>query len=151
MLAAVFSALHLIALGIGLGAVWMRGRALRSPTFDEAALRRALAADNFWGLAALLWIVTGLTRVFGGLDKDTGFYLSNGLFWVKMALFAGIFALEMWPMTTFIRWRVARARGGTPDTSRAALLARINDLEVVLVVLVVFVAAMMARGLWLLA
>ncbi len=31
-----------------------------------------------------------------------------------------------------------------------ALLAWINDLEVALVVLMVFVAAMMARGLWLL-
>ncbi len=31
-----------------------------------------------------------------------------------------------------------------------ALLAWINDLDVALVVLMVFVAAMMARGLWLL-
>jgi len=34
--------------------------------------------------------------------------------------------------------------------ARVALLAWINDLEVALVVLMVFVAAMMARGLWLL-
>ena len=31
-----------------------------------------------------------------------------------------------------------------------AVLTRINDIEVALVVLMVFVAAMMARGLWLL-
>jgi len=34
--------------------------------------------------------------------------------------------------------------------ARVALLAWINDLDVALVVLMVFVAAMMARGLWLL-
>ena len=65
-------------------------------------------------------------------------------------MFAVVFALELRPMITFIRWRVVGARGGTPDTARAATLARINDIEVALVVLIVFVAAMMARGLWLL-
>jgi len=55
VLAAVFSALHLMALAIGLGSVWMRGRALRSRTFDKEAIRRVLAADNFWGIAALLF------------------------------------------------------------------------------------------------
>jgi putative membrane protein len=148
--AAVFSALHLIALGIGLGSVWMRGRALRSPTFDRPAIRRVLAADNVWGIAALLWIGTGLTRVLAGLDKDVDFYVHNGLFWVKMGLFALLFALEILPMITFIRWRVVTGSGGTPDTSRVSVFARINDLEVALVVLIVFVAAMMARGLWLL-
>jgi putative membrane protein len=150
MLAAIFSALHLMALGLGLGSVWMRGRALRSPALDEVAIGRVLAADSFWGVAALLWIATGLTRVIGGLDKATDFYIHNGFFWVKMALFAGVFALEVRPMTTFIRWRIAAARGAPPDTSHVAALARINDVEVVLVVLIVFVAAMMARGVWLL-
>ena len=150
MLAAVFSALHLIALGIGLGSVWIRGRALRSRAFDQYAIRRVLAADNVWGIAALLWIATGLTRVLAGLDKDVGFYVHNGLFWVKMGLFAVLFALETLPMTTFIRWRLTVGRGGVPDTSRVAVLARVNDIEVALVVLMVFVAAMMSRGLWLL-
>ena len=83
MIAALFSALHLLVLGIGLGSAFLRGRALPSRTFD----------------------------------KETDFYVHNGLFWVK---------------------------------ARVALLARINDLEVALVVLMVFVAAMMARCLWLL-
>ena len=57
MLASIFSALHLLALGIGLGSVWMRGRALRAPLFDQAAIRRVLAADNFWGIARGLWLL----------------------------------------------------------------------------------------------
>jgi len=84
LIAALFSALHLLALGIGLGSVFLRGRALRSKTFDRDAIRRVLAADNVWGIAALLWIGTGLTRVLAGLDKGTDFYVHNGLFWVKM-------------------------------------------------------------------
>jgi len=67
-----------------------------------------------------------------------------------MGLLAVLLALETRPMVTFVRWRLAVSRGGAPDVARVALLARINDLEVALVVLMVFVAAMMARGLWLL-
>jgi len=77
LIAALFSALHLLALGIGLGSVFLRGRALRSKTFDRDAIRRVLAADNVWGIAALLWFGTGLTRVLAGLDKETDFYVHN--------------------------------------------------------------------------
>src|SRR5262245_51653835 len=98
MLAAIVSALPLLALGIGLGSVWMRGRGLRATTFDRTAIKRVLAADNLWGLAALLWVATGLTRLFRELDKTIGFYVDNGLFWVKMGLFATLVALEIWPM-----------------------------------------------------
>ncbi len=150
MIAGLFSALHMLALGIGLGSAFLRRRALRSKTFDRDAIRRVLATDNVWGIAALLWIGTGLTRVLAGLDKETDFYVHNGLFWVKMGLLAVLLALETRPMVTFVRWRLAVSRGGAPDVARVALLARINDLEVALVVLMVFVAAMMARGLWLL-
>src|SRR3989442_12317574 len=120
VLAVVFSALHLMALAIGLGSVWMRGRALRSRTFDKEAIRRVLAADNFWGIAALLWIGTGLTRVLAGLDKDTDFYVHNGLFWVKIGPFALLFILQGRPMITFTAWRPVGAPGGTPATPRGA-------------------------------
>src|SRR5262245_20627297 len=149
MRAAIFSALHLLALGIGLGSVWMRGRALGVSTFDRAAIRRVFAADNIWGVAAVLWLATGLTRVLGEFDKTIVFYVYNGFFRLKMALFLGLVALEIWPMATFIRWRVAVRRGAAPDTSQVVALRRVNALEVLLVVAIVFVAAMMARGLWL--
>jgi putative membrane protein len=64
----LFAALHLLALGIGLGAVWARGRGLQGE-LDEIGLRRVFYADIWWGIAALLWIATGLVRAFGGLEK----------------------------------------------------------------------------------
>jgi putative membrane protein len=151
MLAALFSALHVLALGVGLGAVFARGRALRALGGGDAeALGRVLFADNFWGGAALLWLATGLTRVFGQLDKGLDFYLYNGFFWIKMGLFALVFALEIVPMVAFVRWRIALRKGQAPDTRRAATFARITDAETVLVLTMPFVAAAMARGLWLL-
>lgn len=145
MISAVVSALHLLALALGLPAVLLRGRALKAP-LDAAGLRRLFAADTAWGLAALLWIVTGLLRAFGGLEKGTQFYLSSRLFWAKLALFALVLALEAWPMATFIRWRIQLGRGQAPDTARARAFFVLNHVEMALVVVIVFVASFMARG-----
>lgn len=152
MFAALVSGLHALTLALGLGAVFARGRALRAiAAEDTQALRRVLQADGFWGAAALLWIATGSTRLLAGLDKGVDFYLYNGFFWVKMILFASVFALEITPMAVLIRWRIAFRRGDPIDTRRAALLVHFNDAETALVLLIPFAAAAMARGLWLLA
>jgi len=143
--AAVVSALHVLALAIGLPAVFLRGRALRG-RLDPDGLARLFAADSAWGLAALLWVTTGLLRAFAGLEKGTAFYLASSLFWTKMALFVLIIVLEVWPMVTLIRWRVALRSGRAPDTSSAAMLYVLNHVELVLVVVIVFVASFMARG-----
>ena len=145
MLSAIVSGLHLLALAIGLPAVYLRGRALKGQ-LDADGFRRLFAADTLWGIAALLWLATGLLRAFGGLEKGTAFYVSSRLFWAKMALFGLIALLEITPMLAFIRWRIQLKRGQAPDTSRAPAFYLVNHIEMALVVLVVFVAAFMARG-----
>jgi putative membrane protein len=150
---ALLAAFHYLALALGLGSVFARGlqlRQLRRFPQDERALVVLLRADNAWGAAALIWIATGLLRAFGGLEKGSEFYLRNGFFYVKMGLFVLVLALEALPMVTFIRWRIARAKSGVSiAAATVAPLIRLNDLEVVIVVLIPFVAALMARGAWL--
>jgi putative membrane protein len=140
------ASLHLLALGIGLGAVWARGRALRS-SLDAGALRQVFFADTLWGLAAVLWISTGLWRLLAGLEKGTGYYLQNHLFLTKMALLVLVLLLEIRPMITLIRWRKTVSRGAAPDTRAARLLARISFAQAWLIVLMVFAATAMARGM----
>ena len=143
--AAIVAALHFLALGIGLPSIYLRGRALQG-RLNAEGLRRLFAADSVWGVAAALWIVTGLLRAFGGLEKGTAFYLASSLFWTKMILFVLVVGLEIWPMLTFIRWRREVRRGRTPDTSRAPTLYVVTHAEMALVVVIVFVASFMARG-----
>jgi putative membrane protein len=139
------AAVHLLALGIGLGAVWARGRALRQAP-DERAVRRALAADAAWGIAALLWVSTGLWRAFGGLEKGTAYYMANHVFWGKMALFIAITAMEI-PMAVALgRWRTGLKRGEAIDTARAGTFATLSTVQAALVVAMVFAATAMARG-----
>src|SRR5438477_90249 len=115
-LSAIVSSLHLLALALGLAAVTLRGRALRGP-FDAAGLRRVFAADTVWGIAAALWLATGLLRAFAGLEKGTAFYLHSTLFWIKLSVFALVVLLEIYPMVTLIRWRSIVGKGQMPDTT----------------------------------
>jgi putative membrane protein len=142
----LIATLHLLALPIGLGAVFVRARSL-SGTLDAACLRRVFRADTLWGVAAALWIATGLARAFGGLEKGSAYYLGAPIFYVKMSLFVTIFALEIWPMVTLIRWRARAARGEAIDTAPAPRLALISDIQTALVILMVFAATALARGI----
>jgi putative membrane protein len=147
IVAAFLSAVHVLALGLGLGSVFMRGRALAG-RLDEEGWKRLLAADAAWGAAAGLWIVSGLGRVFFG-GKEPGFYWRNGFFWMKLALFGAIVVLELAPMITFTRVRMARGKGLPLPGFSVEAYRRINAVEVGLVVAIVFLAAFMARGAWL--
>lgn len=142
----VLAALHLLALGIGLGAVWARRRALLGP-LDAPGLRRVFYADAWWGASAGLWIATGLLRAFAGFEKGAAYYLHNPLFLTKMGLLVAILFLELGPMRGLIRWRRELGRGPAPDTSRAPAYATASLLQAALVVLMVFLATGMARGL----
>jgi putative membrane protein len=141
----LLAAVHLLGLGVGLGAVWARARALRRP-LDSHGIRRVLAADAWWGIAAVLWIGSGLWRLFGGEEKGTAYYFQNHVFWTKMGLFLLILVLEIGPIITFTRWRRQVAQGVLPDLSSAPRIARVSVIQAVLVVLMVFAATAMARG-----
>jgi uncharacterized membrane protein len=79
VVAALLSAIHVLTLALGLGAVFMRGRALAGP-LDEAGWRPLLSADNLWAIAAGLWIASGLGRVFFG-GKELTSALSSHSSW----------------------------------------------------------------------
>ena len=142
----VFAWLHLLGLGIGLGAVWARARAFGGP-LDTAGLRRVVQADAWWGVAALIWIATGLVRVIGGLEKGTDYYLGNHVFWAKMSLLLIVLLLEIGPAVTLARWRAPLARGTQPDTAPAARFARVSAAQAGRVLRMGLAATAMARGI----
>ena len=141
----ILAALHLLALGIGLGAVVARARSLRGP-MDERRLSNVFLADSLWGLAALLWISTGLWRAFGGVEKGSAYYLASTAFWIKIGLLVLVLVLEIWPMLTLMRWRSARGRGESVSYAGAPALARVSAVQAALIVVMVFAATAMARG-----
>ena len=148
MLRITLAVIHLLALGIGLGAIYSRARNAHGIGKAQDALSRTFAADTFWGIAALLWISTGLWRAFAGTEKTPSYYWQNRAFLAKMSFLVVILLLEIWPMVTLIRWRRAAARQQLPTnvSARARLIARISDVQTLLVIAMVVAAVLMARG-----
>jgi len=145
----LLAGLHLLALSLGMMAVVLRGSALKeSPTV--ASLRRAVRMDNIWGIAAVLWLITGLWRLFGQTEKPTAYYYDNQWFLLKMGLFVLIVLLEIGPMLTLLRLRKGLRSGAAPDTLVAPGVGRrialIGHIQATLGLAMIFAAVAMARG-----
>ena len=142
----LLAALHLVALAVGFAAIWTRARALGAIPAPPA-FRRAFVADAAWGVSAVLWIGTGLLRAFAGFEKGTAYYLGNHVFLTKMALLVVVLLLEILPMVTLLRWRLAIGRGEEVDATPARRLALMSYVQAGLVLAMVFAATAMARGI----
>jgi putative membrane protein len=140
------AALHLLAFALGFWAVLTRGTAFSRLAAGTGEARSVLLADNIWGVSALILLVTGVMRAFGGYEKGTDYYLHQPLFHLKMTLFVLILLIELAPMVTLIKWRIAKARGPALGTGRCKLFARISHVEALLLILMVIAATGMARG-----
>ena len=142
----VVASLHVLALGMGLGGLWSRGRALHDSlrrSGEPRALRRAFAGAAWWSVAVLLWLITGVWWLASGAANVNSIYAVDAGFLVKMALFALVVGLEVWPMTKFLQWRFAHA---DPKPREVRRIEAISYLQCALVVGIVVAATSMARG-----
>jgi len=142
----ILAAVHLFAFALAFWAVLTRGTALSQLSTGTGEVKRVLLADNLWGLSALTLLITGAMRAFGDYEKGSDYYLHQPLFHLKMTLFVLILLIELAPMITLIKWRIASSRGVALDSGRAKLYARISHVEALLLILMMVAATGMARG-----
>ena len=108
IIAAVFAWLHFLAIGVGAGLLlaehWL---CRRMP--DRTQARLLGQVDLAYQLALIATLATGLARaIYFGQAPD--FYLSNRLFWLKIAIFGLIVVVAVAPTLQYIRWnREARS------------------------------------------
>lgn len=153
MTGALASALHLVAIGVALAAMVLRG-AMALEVTDAASRARVTTADNVSGIAAMLMIGAGLWRLFGGLAKPVAWYMANDMFFVKMGMLGLLLLLELIPMAILIQWRVATARHARSGASGDPVLwkpdgrwvAVLSFVEFGIGIGIVFAATCMARG-----
>lgn len=110
--------------------------------------RRIQRMDIVYGVSAAVVLVAGLLRVFY-FEKGAPFYAQNWFFWTKMLGFALAALLSIYPTIRFVSWRRFFARNQAPEISdrefsRIRLILR---LEMLAVAVILFSAAMMARGI----
>jgi putative membrane protein len=113
-----------------------------------AMVRQLQVVDRFYGVAAGLVIVTGISLLLFGL-KGSAFYLHNAVFWTKMALFLTVALLSIGPTIAFARWN-SQKNGDGGVTLEDGEFGRIRSLlwaQVAVFVFIPLCAALMANGL----
>jgi putative membrane protein len=109
--------------------------------------RRIQRMDIVYGVSAAAVLIIGLLRVFY-FEKGAPFYAQNWFFWTKMAGFALAALLSVYPTIRFVSWNKFFAKNQAPEISdqEASRIKLFLRLETVAIALILFSAAMMARG-----
>ena len=113
--------------------------------------RRLQVADMVFGISAGVLIVVGLLRVFY-FEKGAYYYFHTWTFIAKLALFVIIGLVSIVPTLEFLSWRTAVRQGQAPSVSPEKLraLRSIMHWELAGVVVIILMAALMAKGVGLL-
>jgi putative membrane protein len=113
-----------------------------------SSARSILRMDAVYGIAASAVLVVGFLRVFY-TEKGAAYYFVSGTFIAKIALFAIVGLLSIYPTVQFLRWRKALRQQQLPvladDTRRK--IRMILHIELTLLFLMILCAVMMARGI----
>jgi putative membrane protein len=121
--------------------VLLRGR------LDGEVIRRFGRIDALYGLSAAVVVIAGIARLLFG-QTPVDYYLGNLFFWIKMAAFAAVAILSIYPTALGVRWRRAIDRDPTysPPVGEVAAIRRSLTTEVVVLPIIPIAAALMARG-----
>ncbi len=147
MISAIMAFLHHLAAFTLVGSLIYEHTTFRKDlSLIEA--RRIQRMDLVYGISAGFILIVGLLRVFY-FEKGAAFYAHNWFFWIKMAGFASAALLSIYPTIRFVSWNKSFAQNQIPvlsnqDVSRIKLVLR---LEMIAIALILFSAAMMARGI----
>jgi putative membrane protein len=149
-MASLFAFLHHIA-AFTLFAALVVELILIREVLTVGTARRLQVADMVFGISAGVLIVVGLLRVFY-FEKGATYYFHTWTFIAKLALFVIIGLVSIVPTLEFLSWRKAVKQGQVPSVSpdKVRALRSIIHWELVGIVVIILMAALMAKGVGLL-
>ena len=140
--------LHHVAAFIVVGALMVELVVLRNDLTIPSA-RSVLRMDMAYGIAALVLLAVGFVRVFH-TEKGAPYYFASVPFLVKLTLFIVVGLLSIYPTIQLLRWRPALRAQRMPviDAGVLRTMRTIMHIELTLLVVILLLAPMMARGIW---
>jgi len=144
---AIFAFLHHVAAFTMVAALAIEFVLIRGE-LTLASARALQSVDIVYGASATVLVIVGFLRVFY-FEKGADYYFSSGTFIAKISLFVIVAILSFPPTLEFIRWRKATASGNVPsvEPARLARIRRLIHIELAGVLLIILMAALMARGI----
>jgi putative membrane protein len=114
-----------------------------------ASARSVLRMDALYGIAATVLLVVGLLRVFY-TEKGAAYYFASGSFLAKLGLFIVVGLLSIYPTVKYLSWRAPLREQRLPvlDPQVIRKVRMLVHLELTLLVVILVLAPMMARGIW---
>jgi putative membrane protein len=145
-MASLFAFLHHIAAFTLFAALVLELVLVREPP-TLATARRLQVADMVFGIAAGVVLIVGFLRVFH-FEKGAYYYFHTWTFMTKLSLFIVVGLISIIPTLEFLSWRKAVKQGQAPTVSASKLrrLRAIIHLELVGIVIIILMAALMAKG-----
>ncbi|MBC3930226.1 DUF2214 family protein [Undibacterium curvum] len=103
--------------------------------------------DALYGMSATLILVIGVLRVMY-FEKGADYYLHSHAFLFKMAVFAVVGLISIYPTVVFLRWGKTIKQNRIPALSGTELknIRRVIRLELCGIVLIILNAVLMAKG-----
>jgi putative membrane protein len=144
---ALLAYFHFSAIFILFAFLTVEAMVLRNP-LDASAVRLIARIDLWYFGAAIAVLISGLLRLFLGA-KGAGFYSTNPMFHVKIAVFIVIGILSVFPTLQFFRWSKqlkSDAAFAPPETERKRA-RRLVMFELHIAALLPLFAVLMARGI----
>ena len=142
----VFAFIHHLALII-LFACLFSEHLLLKPDIDTNGMRTVIRIDMIYGISAVVLLIAGTLRMLY-FEKGAQFYLNNWAFYIKIGLFIVVAMLSILPTITFLQWRKQLVSNQTPiiDSDKLRLVIHLVRAELLLVVLILPLAVLMAKG-----
>ena len=113
-----------------------------------SSARSLVRMDAIYGVAATVVLVVGFLRVLY-TEKGAAYYFASGTFIAKIALFAIVGLISIYPTMHFLRWRKSLRQQQLPvlATDVQRKIRMILHIELTLLFLMMLCAVMMARGI----
>jgi putative membrane protein len=145
-LEALLAYAHLLAILTMVVFISSEAAQCRFEWINAQVVERLIRVDRIYLIAAAGVLLTGLARTWWGI-KGAGWYWTNGLLHLKLALFVAVALMSLKPTTMFLRWRrQLRDGGGLPDEAQVRLARKWVMWEAHLIAVIPLAAVFLARG-----
>ena len=80
-----------------------------------------IVADIIYGIAGIALLTSGIYRVIQ-FGQGSDFYTQNPIFWTKIAIFALVGSISLYPSITYVLWAIPLSKGSLPKVSEDLVL-----------------------------